>query len=697
MKGRYVRRSVLLTATILGCGFWPASAALAQEISAAAPQVHSEGLEELVVTARKREERVQDVPDSITLFSAKTIEDAGIKSVRDFAVQVPNMSFIQTQNQGTNSINVRGIGQARNAEPPVAVLFDGVQISSSNQVTQELFDVERIEVLKGPQGSLYGRNAIAGAINIVTKQPSNEFEHRVSASVANGPGYKIQAASSGPIVEDKLLYRIAASYEDFDGVIRNVTFDDDADYLKDLSVRGRLVFNPTDRLTLDARAFYSKFDGGSSWFIPLPDGQPNDNTTPVQSNILGTGERKLQDYTLKFDYDADFATLTAISSYSKTQEFLFEDLDWLATPILAASQRLDVKSLSQELRLTSPSSQQLRWVLGAFYLDTKRFIDTNLFLDFGAGNLTPLVNPADRQHNKAIAGFGQASYDVIDDLELTLGLRYDRDKRRQVSIATGGVAEHSFSAWQPKASLSYKWTSDVMTYATAARGFRSGGFNQATASFDALYAQETAWNYEVGFKSSFLGNRLQVNGAAFVTDFKNQHVFLLDAATVAQGIVNIKNTRIKGVELEVRARPTPGLDLSGGVGLMDAKVKDYDGTGLYDGNQAPITYEWSYNVSGQYSFAVGGDYSIVSRVDYSAKGDLAWHVDNDDRAKPHHLVDARISLEAGDRWRLTLFGKNIFNEKYAEEFLAKEYTGLVADIKWPNTPRRYGIEAVYNF
>ncbi len=664
--------------------------------TAAATDAGASALEEIVVTSRRREESLQDVPDAIVSFSAQAIEDAGISTFRDFSELVPNMTFVQAQNQGTNSINIRGIGQVRNGEPPVAVLFDGVQIASPNQITQELFDVERIEVLKGPQGALYGRNAIGGAINIMTREPSNEYEHTLGVKLANGRDRRIQGISSGPLVEDRLFYRIAGSWRDFDGVIRNVTLDEKVDFVEDRSVRGRLLFHATDRLSIDARLYYADFDGGAAWYIPVADGDARDTSTPVEANILGVGDRTLQEYALKVDYEADLATLTAITAYSRTEEGFFEDLDWLSDPILAAEQILDVEAWSQELRLTSPSDQTLRWMVGGYYLETDRLIDTRLFLDL-VDDFLLIANPADDNRNRASAAFSQISYDLTDRLELTAALRYDRDRRRQTSLATGDTFHETFDAWQPKLSLAYGLTDDAMVYATVARGFRSGGFNQVGERFEPLYEAETTWNYELGFKTAWNRNRLQLNGAVFWTDFDNQHVFLLDAETAAQGIVNIRETRIRGAELDIRARPIPSLELTAGVGLMDAEIRDFDGTTLYRGNQSPLVNEWSYNLSVQHMLDLGGNSTLVSRIDYSAKGDLAWHVNNEEWQQTHHLVDVRLGIEFGERWRVTAFARNLFNEKYSEEFFSREFIGTVADIRWPNTPRRYGIEATLRF
>src|SRR5690606_19731562 len=228
-------KRMALMASVCGAALLLTDAALAAE-------PNSGGIEEILVTSRKREERLQDVPDTISAFTSETIEGAGIRSVADVAEMVPNLSIVQTQQPGVDFLVIRGVGQARNQEPPVAMVIDGVQLTSSYGLTQELFDVERIEVLKGPQGALYGRNAIAGAINIVTKKPTNEFEGRLTAGVGNGFFWETSGALSGPIVEDRLLFRVAGSYQDFDGNIHNVTQNKDVNFFDTLALRGRLLF-----------------------------------------------------------------------------------------------------------------------------------------------------------------------------------------------------------------------------------------------------------------------------------------------------------------------------------------------------------------------------------------------------------------------------------------------------------------------
>ncbi len=676
-------------------GLLPAAAILAFAAPVLAQDRGGAGieLEEIVVTARKRVERLQDVPDSITALSAAVLEERGVTGIADVLDFVPGLSIAQGQNPGTVTISARGISQVRNGEAPVAVVIDGVQLSSPNQITQELYDLERVEVLKGPQGALYGRNAIAGAINIVTREPGNDPEFSARAELANGNDRKLRLAGSGALVDDKVLVRASVGYRDFDGLIDNVTLKRKVDFQEEWTGRGRVILKPTDDFTADFRGSFSNLDAGLSYYIPLPDGRANDTSVPVQADKLGTGYRNLRDASAKLDYDTGAGTVTATTAYSSTHEYLYEDLDWLPQSILEASQDLEVEAVSQELRYTSSGSGSLRYVAGAYWLDTRRDLDTTLFANAG-GAIVKLFNTPEENHNRALAGFGQVNYDVTAQMELTLALRYDADRRRQTDPRMGVTRQKTFDAWQPKASLSYKLDSAVMLYGTWAQGFRSGGFNAPNGVFAPVFKSEDANSFELGAKSELLARRLILNLSAYHVTYDNQQTFLLDANSGAQGVVNIAKATARGVEAELTARLAKGLEINASAGLIDSQIDDFNGTSLYLGNQVPYVNGWSYALGGSYGMDLPGDSTLTTRVDYTANGDLAFQVDNKDKRKAVHLVDLRLSWERGPL-TLTAFAKNLFNEKYSQEFFAREFVGTATDIRWPNEPRRFGLEAVW--
>src|SRR3984957_7565167 len=271
-------------------------------------------LDEVVVTARKRDESLQNVPITLSVFTPQTIQAAGIESPRDFIAMVPNMTLVETQNVGNSFITIRGISQARNSEPSVAVLVDGVLESNPYEFNQELFDIKQIEVLKGPQGALYGRDAIGGAIIITTAEPSDHFEGSSRVGVGNGPSEKAQFALSGPLdSEGTLRYRASFNFYNTDGYLNNGYLGRDADPYRDYSGRVRLVWKPSDEFSADARFNYDKVETTAYYFViprsdpsnPFSDfttpGNANDTTSPIQNNNLGALERDAPDIAVELD------------------------------------------------------------------------------------------------------------------------------------------------------------------------------------------------------------------------------------------------------------------------------------------------------------------------------------------------------------------------------------------------------------
>jgi iron complex outermembrane receptor protein len=496
-------------------------------------------LDEVVVTARKRDESFQDVPLTLNVFTAQTIQSAGIESPRDFIAMVPNMTLVETQNVGNSFITIRGISQARNSEPSVAVLVDGVLETNPYEFNQELYDVKQIEVLKGPQGALYGRDAIGGAIIIHTADPSSEFEGSTRVGVGNGPSERAQATISGPIdSEGTLRYRASVNFYDTDGYLQNVYLDRKADPYRDYSTRLRLLWKPTDVFSADLRFLYDLVETTAYYFViprsneanPYSDfstpGDANNTSSPIQNNNLGTDNRTVLDTALKLDYSLGYGTFTSISDYDHTKEIdtgdaydfrpvTTSDEYALTASVPAAlggpfdesqSQFIDVQTWSQELRYTSPTVAGFSWIAGAYFVHTERFISTGNLADRGLGvpavYQTPLVDPtnpfatntnqtflADSQNNNAWAVFGDATYEFNRLWELDTAIRYDEDHRQNTtdtptaflpttSAYTGEVRKATFSATQPKATLRYKPNDDWTLYGGWSRGFRSGGFNQ---------------------------------------------------------------------------------------------------------------------------------------------------------------------------------------------------------------------------
>jgi iron complex outermembrane receptor protein len=505
-----------------------------------APPGASGDLTEIVVTARRRDETLQSVPVTIDAFTEQSIKSAGIESPRDFVAMVPNMTLVEVQNVGNSFITVRGISQARNSEPSVAVLVDGVLEPNPYEFDQELFDIKQIEVLKGPQGALYGRNAIGGAIIIQTADLPDHFEGEGKVGVGNGVSEKAQLAVSGPIDSaGTLRYRAAFNFYNTDGFLENTYLDRKADPYKDYSGRLRLLWQPSDQWTGDLRVYRDRVDTTAYYYVIPRSNESdvytsfttppnaNDVTSPIQTNNLGSDTRDITDVALKIDFKPGYGTFTSTSDYNHTKEIDTGDAyDFrpIATSIAyndfftfvpaadggsfdeSQSQFIDVTTYSQELRFTSEKVGGFSWIAGAYYIHTDRFISTGNLVDRGLGVpevfYTPLVDPtnpwatntnvtflADSQHNNAWAVFADATYEFNPQWEFDAAIRYDEDRRQNTTDTpqnflpdptahTGEVRHETFDEPQPKATLRYKPTDNLTFYGGWSRGFRSGGFNQ---------------------------------------------------------------------------------------------------------------------------------------------------------------------------------------------------------------------------
>ncbi|HWT12927.1 MAG TPA: TonB-dependent receptor [Allosphingosinicella sp.] len=742
MKTRF-GRSIFLAGASLIAALAVATPAAAQDDPPAPETAPAQGEsvagaqaedQDIVVTALRRDQNLQDVPAAITAFTADTIEAAGIDRPIDFINLTSNVNLVETQNAGNAFIVIRGITQARNSEPSVAVIVDGVQQVNPAQFNQELFDIEQIEVLKGPQGAVYGRNAIGGAIVIRTRQPSDEFEGQVRLGVDNGPGYWLRGSLSGPIA-DTLRFRIAGSWYDTEGFLNNPFLGEEADPIEDFSVRGTLLWQPSADFTADLRASISRLRTQALYFNIVAD--VNDTSLPIRVNNAGQNDRDMENVSLRLNWETGAGTLSSVTSYDALEEILTGDaFNFLPIPEslffflfgfdLNQSQFLDVEAISQEIRWTSPEDRRLRYIVGAYAIDTNRFISTGNMVDTGNGVFpvfrAPSTNPlnpqatflADRQDNFAWAVFANLTYDIAEQLRVDLGLRYDHDRRRNTTLtptaflpnvpgfpqgATGEVRRVSFDDWQPKVTLTWEPSSTVTVYGGYSRGFRSGGFNQTGVGGVAfangivgvgdIFEAETAETFEIGARAAFLDRRLTFGANAYTTRNENSYFFVFLAANSTQNLGNVPESRISGFELEARARPVTGLELNAALGYTDSKITEFPDP-VVIGNELPLISRYTLNLGAQYRTPLAGTgVGLLARVDYRRTGRTWWEPFNTTSRNPIDLVDARLGVE-GENWSLTAFAENVFDETYNAEFSPG---GFVFKAR----PRRYGAELNFRF
>jgi iron complex outermembrane receptor protein len=700
-----VRQRLLIGAASTAVLMTAAGAAFAQPVADSDPIA----VEEIVVTARAREERLLDVPDTITAFGQAEIERAGIAELNDFVRLTPGLSLVEaSQSPGIALINVRGVGQQLQSEAPVAVVVDGVQTASVSAINQGLIDVERIEVLKGPQGALYGRNAIGGAINITTVPPSNEMTGRITVGYANGKDEKIEGVLSGPIIPDKLLFRVAAHYNDFEGTIKNPVTGAYINPLRSQFIRGRLLITPTENLTFDLRASHDRTENAGFNASFVPDGDTSDFSLPPSSGRPGHGLLTVDEYAGKVKLQTPIGELSATTAYVKTKDVSDYDLDQSPVDFLDLNlQSTGIKAWSQELRITSKADQRLRYTGGFYYVATERERITDVEIVPFALHLQAHVN----DDNKAWAAFGQINYDLTDTVELTLAGRYDSDEREQTNVLTAAndpdrTVSNTFEKFQPKASIAWKINPQTNLYATAAQGFRSGGFNTPGPIFNRVYNAELTTNFEVGIKTLLLDNRLALNVAAFTTKFEDQQIQLLDITSGQQGIVNIPETENKGVEVDFTARLTSRLTLSGGFGYLSSEITSFPALTIVEGNRPPYSPEWTWNLAADYVQPLSGDWELMLRAAVTGQAGMSYEyfdrgANNDDigytlRGQPAYaLLDLRATIR-NDRWTLTAYADNVTDEKYYADAASNTITGF-GDIALRGRTKRYGVELGFRF
>jgi iron complex outermembrane receptor protein len=683
--------------------------------NAGGDETAQQGIGDITVTARRRAERLQDIPMAIDAFAGKALENMGIATVDDALAHSTNFDMRHDEQPGVFTSSVRGVSQNRNGEAPVAYVVDGVTAASAAQITQQLFDVERVELLKGPQGAIYGRNAIGGAINIVTKAPTNGYEAEVKAEYGKNDDLQLSGNLSGPIVSDKILARVSGYYNRTDGLLYNVTTQKRPDFSRDYGGRARLIFLLSDALKFDLRSSYSNIRSGGAYYYNTDNSFHNNPVGVIQGDQMGTAHRRIWDVSGKFDLETPIGTVTATSTYMNLRQGLdHQELDWTPIPYYKASAGDTNKSFTQEIRVTSPSKQRFRYVFGGFYQHTKRFRFTDVLFN-PVYDATGDADPAHAQfvdvayapqNQKQITKslFGQINYDLLPKLELTLAGRYDVDDRTDIQPSLG-VRKRRDSKFQPKASLAYHIGDDSLIYATYAVGYRPGSFNPPN-NIQSDVKSESLTSYEVGAKTSLFDHAVRLNANVYYNDFSHQQFFLLAQPSggggVVQLILNGQKSRIWGIEADANINPIRDLLLTASIGTTKGTIRKFDlptlagGASQFEGKYLPNTARYTLLLSGQYTPRITDDLNLLLRADFKRYGRTYWGFDNIYNQSPYNLVDLRAGV-SGKAWSLSVFGENVFNKKYAVEGFDKRFSGFVTNIAWPSRPAFYGVEVGYRF
>lgn len=660
-------------------------------------------IEEIVVTSRYRAEKLTDVPDSITAFTSDNIERYRIERINRVAELTPNLRFSDDQEVGVSTLVIRGVRQNRGTgQPPVSFRIDGVSATNNLLTTQELFDIESVDVLRGPQGALYGRNAIGGAILIATRQPTDTPEFGLRVGAAEGKDYTLAGSASGPVAGDDVLGRFSFRLEDREGQLRNEYLGGEfVDYKESTALRGKLLFTPGSELTVDLRAQYVDQDAGSGYFMPgtdfyLPLPPPNPPIVvdvpeyEIQSNKIGESFVTSSELSAKIDYELGWATLTSITSFTDVDSGNDQDLDQTFVEAIDILVVDESETFAQELRLVSPDDQAMRWVAGVSWFSQDRFRSlATTFLG------TPVPPAAQDLKLEDLAVFGSLSYDLSDALELTLAFRWDEETPEDVTQGRSAT----FREFQPKASLAYRFHESLLGYVTIGKGFRAGGFNNLApgSNFQPGFDRESLVSYETGLKGTAWDGRVRAGMSLFFIDYTDQQFFLFDQ-TGTQANINVPSSEILGGEIELTAQASDSLLINLGIGFTDSEIVEYEDipgvlvpASEIVGREVPGAPILSASLSLQHTASLSERFELVSRANVEHRGKTYWTLDNLDTQSAYNLVNLSVSLETA-RWSARLFVDNAFDEEYIEWYFGARFIGLPADIAWPSKPRQAGIE-----
>ncbi|MEM7062462.1 MAG: TonB-dependent receptor [Cyanobacteria bacterium P01_B01_bin.77] len=658
----------------------------------------------IVVTAEKTPAAAQDVPISLTVLTEQEIEAANITSLEDVAARVPNFSvFSAGGNRSFLTYSIRGLSNASVLNrDSVAFYVDDIPYENGNFLNTNLPDLERVEILRGPQSTLYGRSSIGGVVNIITRKPTNTFEFNGAASYGNFDDVDLQAAVGGPLVDDQLFYRLSGSYGRRDGYVDNLFLDEDVDPQSGGNGRAQLLWTPSDEWEVLLTGSFDDYRDGASTFLPL-------DADPFEANLNEPGFSDLEANTqaLKVSYTHPNFQATSITArrYARNREAFdadFSPLDFVAVQANASS-----TIFSQELRLQSPQTDgPFQWLVGG-YLESRTFnIDSGLLL--GADGFTPGLNlTRSESESQTAALFGQVSYQPVEALTLTAGLRYEANESTletlertftptgsPISFPSGNSfdeIDNNGDALLPRLAAEYRFSPNVMAYGSIARGYRPAGVNfQATVAEAVPFGAERSWNYEAGLKSSWLDDRLGVNLAVFHNDVDDFQVTFFNPGINAS-LVTGAGAQITGAELEVRAVPVEGLTVTAGLGLIDGELTNLTNpfTGeSSDASELLAAPDVTYNVAVQYRAPFG----LLGRVELLGSGTTFFDEANTIKQAPFALVNARLGYEF-ERYGVYLFANNLFDTEY----ITGGFTTATGDVATYGVPATYGVQLKAQF
>jgi iron complex outermembrane receptor protein len=690
---------------ILACVGWTTSV-YAQEPSETTAPESGQLLEEIIITAQKREENLQDTPIAVSALTSEVIEAVYATDLRGIGRIVPSLVVTNVVNvQASASFSIRGIGiQEANGfvDPSVGVVVDGVYLGNNTTALLDLFDIERIEVLRGPQGTLFGANTIGGVINVITRQPSGEFGGSARLVIGDRGRFDLAATVDIPLIQGVLAGKATVMTKKFDGFYYDLRDGRDLAGESVTSARGYLQYTPTDEIKATLQLEYGRGRNDSPPVINYSDPDFATYVPGVSRSLddpidFGTAS---QDFNYS-DYDIDGATLTigwswggaelvSISNYRELTLDEWTDQDGTPEFLLHTLRITDNRQYSQELRATFTPSDTTEVISGIYYFNQNWKLDQVVLPEFaapGADLRNPILNDQD---DEAISGFAQGYWNTRDNIRLQAGLRYTwQEKELRVNNTTllGDTVlaqvlaqgKESWTNWGWRIGADWHIADKTMLYVSYSRGFKSGGFNGFIAQPADIgpYDPVEVDTYEVGVKADWLGGRLRTNAALFYNDYSGLQIDRTRFDENSNPITRIENAAevtTKGAELELVALLVKGWTVSGSVSYLDAQYDEFffslDGTpeGFQDASFLALRNapEWQTSLGTTYEFAAGpGRATLNALWTYSSRRETDVRNAAIGSIDPLNLVDVSVLWTPTDEaWTVGLRVKNLFDEKY---------------------------------
>ena len=655
-------------------------------------------LDDVTVSASKRETRAHEFPGSVTTFPEPYLDQVGAWVLSDLTRYAPNVYFKKATSG--DAIVIRGVSTIDTSLfSPAGLYIDDVAYPLGYMSDPALFDVERVEMLRGPQGTLYGRNSESGIVNLVLKQPDNRFRAKVLSGLANYNTYRLGANLSGPIVADQLYLGGYFLWSHSDGFMNNVTRDDDEAAKEDrLQGRGVLSWTPSPRLDIRLALDASHNDDGIGR-LRYTTGPNASQPFVVRSNTADSSSSNNFSQSLRAEYKGDQVVLLSVTNHRYYDHGFLSDMDRSRVPLGTSDVALTMQGWSQEFRFTSRGKRRFTWLMGLYgdYQD----LDTSM--DRSHVQAAVRAKRSNRTTTSSLATFGQATYALLPGLRFTAGLRLDLSQASGEQDFTSLQGARTFDRDQdqlaalPMASLAYDLNQEITAYASFSTGFLAGGYNyySPTSNDTFAYDPEYTFNYEVGLKAAWLQGRLQTTLALFHTQVQDKQV--REDSGVGVGMWKFSNAAEAstwGGELEVRLRPLPGLDISAGLGYALSEIDQWEVTvnGVaadYAGKRLPWAPEFTFNLGACYQHSSG----VFARADLYGAGRQYFDADNSLSQDPYQLVGLRLGY-VGENLEVALWCRNLFDQEYATKQVRDGGGNIMQE---DGGPRTFGVTLTGRF